>query len=335
MFAASMDLTFFALKVFIVLCMILIFIGGLIAILARGKGQTNTKISIKHLNEKLATYKQDLLEAITKPKDFKKYLKAKKTAEKEKKSATAPQKNIFLLRFDGDMKASGVDALREEVTAVLEIITPQDEVVVCLESPGGVVHGYGLAAAQLMRIRDQQIPLTVLVDKVAASGGYLMAAVANRIIAAPFAIIGSIGVIFQMPNFHRLLQDKHIDFEQVTAGSYKRTLTLFGQNTEEGREKLHQEIEAIHHIFKNLVSQYRPTLEIDKVATGEHWLATQALELNLVDALQTSDDFLCQQSKQADIYYVSYKEKKSLAKKLLASTKLFKENFHKVDGYQF
>lgn len=222
------------------------------------------------------------------------------------------------MNFDGDIKASAVTALREEVTAILGVATPNDEVVVKLESAGGMVHAYGLAASQLARLRARKIPLTIIVDKVAASGGYMMACIGNKILAAPFSIIGSIGVIVQLPNFHRLLKEKNIDFEQLTAGQYKRTITLFGKNTEEGREKMHQEIEDIHHLFKNLIKEYRHELDVEKVATGEHWLGAQALDLKLVDELKTSDDYLFEQSKQANLYEVTYRMKKSFLEKLSA-----------------
>jgi serine protease SohB len=187
-----------------------------------------------------------------------------------------------------------------------------------------MVHTYGLAAAQLQRFRQHHIPLTVIVDKVAASGGYMMASIGNKILAAPFAIIGSIGVIVQIPNFHRLLKEKHIDFEQLTAGNFKRTLTLFGQNTDEGRDKLREEIEEIHHLFKNLIQEHRQQLDIEKVSTGEHWLGQQALELNLVDQLMTSDDYLLAKSRDTNVYEISYRTKKSFVEKLTSSVSLFK-----------
>ena len=292
MLDAFIQLSFFTAKVFIVMIVILLLLAGILALIGRHKHKANGSIIIENLNEKYKKMKQHLSEVLLKPKEFKKYLKVQKSIDKKDQAMPSDKKNIFVIHFDGDMKASAVTGLREEVTAILTVAKSTDEVVVCIESGGGVVHGYGLAAAQLLRIRDKGLHLTAIVDKVAASGGYLMAVVAHKIIAAPFAIIGSIGVIVQLPNFHRLLKDKHIDFEQITAGSFKRTLTLFGQNTEEGREKLHQEIEAIHGLFKNLVYEYRTHLDIEKVATGEHWLGKQALALNLVDELNTSDDYL-------------------------------------------
>ena len=108
---------------------------------------------------------------------------------------------------------------------------------------------YGLAASQMQRIRDKKLKLTVCVDKVAASGGYMMAVVADKIIAAPFAVLGSIGVLAQVPNFHRLLKKHDVDFEMLTAGKYKRTLTMFGENTDKGREKFQEDIEDTHVLF--------------------------------------------------------------------------------------
>jgi serine protease SohB len=248
------------------------------------------------------------------------------SAEKDKTAdGTVRKKNIFVLNFDGDIKASAVTALREEITAILNVAGKQDEVLVRIESSGGMVHAYGLAAAQLARIRQQDIPLIVTVDKVAASGGYLMACIADKILAAPFAIIGSIGVIVQLPNFHRLLKEKNVDFEQITAGNFKRTLTLFGENTEAGREKCHHEIEEIHGLFKNLIHDNRPGVDIDKVATGEHWLAKQAIEFKLVDELRTSDDYLLEQSKTANLFEVNYHIKKSISEKLFSGVSLLKK----------
>lgn len=219
--------------------------------------------------------------------------------------------------------------MREEVTAILNVAKPQDEVVIKLDSPGGVVNGYGLAAAQLERIRANRIPLTVTIDKMAASGGYLMACVADRILAAPFAIIGSIGVIVQLPNFHRLLKNNNIDFEQHTAGEFKRTITLFGENTEEGRLKLQHEIEDIHQLFKNIITDHRPQIDIQQVATGEHWLGTQALELKLVDEIKTSDEYLTARAKDAHLYEIAYEVKKPFMSRFSAAANTL---VHKISG---
>ena len=221
----------------------------------------------------------------------------------------------------GDLWASimqgenAVDALREEISAVLTLARAGDSVLLRLESPGGVVHGYGLAASQLDRIKQQHIPLTIAVDKIAASGGYMMACIADKIIAAPFAIIGSIGVVAQLPNFHKLLKKNHIEVEQFTAGEFKRTVTMFAENTDKGRQKFQRELEDTHVLFKDFVRQHRPALEIDDVATGEHWFGYQALALKLVDELKTSDDYLLAQLKQRKVYKVKYAVRKSLAEK--------------------
>ncbi|HRD69637.1 MAG TPA: protease SohB [Legionella sp.] len=239
----------------------------------------------------------------------------KKTEKKKKKKATKP--NLFVIDFHGDIKASQVDQLRDEITSILCIAKPDDEVMLRLDSPGGAVNGYGLAAAQLQRIRDKKITLTVCIDKVAASGGYLMACVANKIIAAPFAIIGSIGVVAQIPNFHRWLKKNDVDVEVLTAGEYKRTLTLFAENTDKGRKKFQEDLEKIHTVFRNYVLSNRSQLDIDKVSTGEHWLAKDAFELKLVDQLSTSDEYLIDKMKDYGAFKLTIQPKSSLMSKLL------------------
>ena len=249
-------------------------------------------------------------------KDFKKFVKQQKQAGKDKPPGGGGKK-IFVLDFKGNIKASGVSALREEITAILTVATDKDEVVALLESGGGTVHGYGLGASQLRRIRDRGIKLTAAVDKVAASGGYMMACVADRIIAAPFAIVGSIGVLAQIPNFHRLLKKLDIDFEQITAGDYKRTLTLFGENTARDREKFQAELEDTHALFKEFVRDNRAQVDLDRIATGEHWYGKRALELQLVDELMTSDDYLSNAARDADIYRIKYQRKKPVAERVI------------------
>jgi serine protease SohB len=249
--------------------------------------------------------------------------KAEAKAEKERDKADAKSKEkrprAFVIDFKGDLKASAVPSLREEVSAVLEVATEDDQIIVRLENYGGVVHEHGLAASQLVRIRDRGIPLTIAVDKVAASGGYLMACVASKIVAAPFAILGSIGVIAQLPNFNRLMDSHGIDFEQITAGKYKRNVTIFGKNTDEDRAKLKEELEDVHKLFKGAVSKYRPDLDLDKIATGEHWYGTHAIELGLVDEIKTSDELLSELAKDVDLYRVAYKIKLPLQKRLMAN----------------
>ncbi|WP_315027563.1 protease SohB [Aggregatibacter segnis] len=254
--------------------------------------------------------------------------KAEKKAEKVKAKALKAQRkkgedteserkpSLYVLHFKGDISASETAALREEISAIVQVAKPNDEVLLCLESPGGVVHGYGLAASQLMRLKQHNIKLTVAVDKVAASGGYMMACVADKIVSAPFAIIGSIGVVAQIPNIHRLLKKHDVDVDVMTAGEYKRTVTMLGENTEKGKQKFQQELEETHQLFKQFVSQNRPHLDVDQVATGEHWFGQQALNLNLVDEIMTSDDLLLQAMKEKQLIGVKYVVKKSLLQKV-------------------
>lgn len=281
------------------------------------------ELRITRLSEQYQEMQEEMSLALLDAHQQKLWLKAQKKkhkqdakAAKAKAKLNAPQSEakprVYVLDFKGSMDAHEVSSLREEVTAVLAVAKAQDQVVVRLESPGGVVHGYGLAASQLQRLRDKQIPLTVAVDKVAASGGYMMACVADNIVAAPFSIIGSIGVVAQIPNFNRFLKNKEIDIELHTAGQYKRTLTLLGENTEEGRQKFREDLNETHHLFKDFVHRMRPTLDIEQVATGEHWYGTQAQEKGLVDAVGTSDDLLLNLMAGHELVGVRFTQRKRL-----------------------
>ncbi|WP_024326135.1 protease SohB [Thioalkalivibrio sp. AKL19] len=230
---------------------------------------------------------------------------------------TAERPRVYVLRFDGDIRASSVESLREEVTAILTMARPeQDRAIICLESPGGLVPSYGLAAAQLARLREGGLDLTVAVDRVAASGGYMMAAVGHRIVAAPFAVLGSIGVVAQIPNFHRWLSRNDIDVELLTAGEYKRTLTMLGENTDEGRKKFREQLEEAHELFKTFLARYRPQLDLDLVATGEHWYGEQAREMGLADELRTSDDLLLELTREADVFELTYHRPQTLGRRI-------------------
>lgn len=291
------------------------------SIVAASKKQVDKKdsLEVKKLNKKYDEMAKAMNAGMLSKDKLKKYLKDEKEklkgAQKDKKDEIE-KKRIYVLNFHGDIRASAVASLREEITAILTVAGKDDEVFLRLESGGGVVHGYGLAASQLMRLREKEIPLTVSVDKVAASGGYMMACVANRILAAPFAIIGSIGVIAQVPNFHKVLKKHDVEFDQFTAGEFKRTVTMFGENTDEAKAKFREEIEDIHVLFKDFIVQHRPEVDIVKVSTGESWPGTRALERNLVDELKTSDDYLLENSQSADIYEIKYVSKKSVFEKL-------------------
>lgn len=309
----------FLAKIISIAAAILIVAAGIFAIARKGKLQDKNKLEVKNLNEKYNEFSETLNTETLNKKQLKQWLKEEKAKAKAEEKNEEPKKRIFVLEFQGDIKASAVSALREEITGILQVAKPTDEVVVCIESGGGMVSPYGLAASQLQRLKQQKIPLTIIIDKIAASGGYLMACVGDKILAAPFAIIGSIGVVAQIPNFHRLLKKHDVDFELLTAGEYKRTLTIFGENTEKGREKMQEDLEEIHVFFKDFITQNRPQVNIQQVATGEHWLASKALEFKLVDDLMTSDDYLLKSSQQADVYHLSYTGKKSLAEKLSAA----------------
>ena len=306
----------FVAKTLTIVLGILLVVVGIIVAASRSKEHSEEHIEVTPLNEEYDETSSSIKSVILSKEEQKKVEKEQKAKKKaEKKSADHDKPKIFVLNFEGDIKASAVENLREEITAILMVARKQDEVFVKLQSPGGMVNTYGLAASQLKRIRDHDIKLTVAVDQVAASGGYMMACVANHIIAAPFSIIGSIGVVAQMPNFNRLLKKHDIDYELVTAGEYKRTLTMFGENTDEGRSKFKEDIEDIHVLFKDFVSHQRPVVDIKKVSTGEYWFGTRALELDLVDELKTSDDYLLEKVKEAKLYKVEHKKKKNFSEK--------------------
>jgi len=315
----------FLAKTVTIVIAIIIIIATAVANTMKQRGEDEGSIIITHLNKEINDLKDEIVKAVEDEHTLKKVLKEeKKKAKKEKKAKKKSlgkegdaKKRIFVLNFDGDPKASQVDELRKAITAVLTMAKPEkDEVMLRLESPGGMVHAYGLAASQLQRIRSREIPLTICVDKVAASGGYMMACVANKLIAAPFAYIGSIGVLVQLPNFNRLLKDKHVDYEMVTAGEYKRTLTMFGENTKKDREKMEEDIQEVHTLFKDFVRTSRPDMAIDKLATGETWLGSRARELGLVDETGTSDEYIAAACDNAEVYEVAYEKKKKITDKL-------------------
>lgn len=309
------DYGLFLAKLGTVAVIIVVVVGVIAASAKRGIHQEG--LSVEHLNKRLEALGDTVRRAVHGKAQFKQTSKERKKEKKEFAKKGSQRKRVYVIDFKGDIRATATSSLREEVSAVLAVASEDDQVLVRLENSGGTVHEHGLAASQLLRIKEKNIPLTVSVDKVAASGGYLMACVASHIIAAPFAIIGSIGVIAQLPNFHRFLEDRGVDFEQVTAGRYKRTLTMFGKNTDEGRGKLKEEIEDVHELFKTQISGHRPQIDIDRVSTGEHWYGTRALELGLIDEIRTSDDFLSEAAAESDLYRLTFKRHRPLPERLL------------------
>ncbi|WP_028669997.1 protease SohB [Saccharospirillum impatiens] len=290
--------------------LVVILVIGLVAVARASQGssggskKSGGRLQIEKLNDRLEAGADRVRQVVMSKKAYKshhKSLKAERKAAAEKETS-----QVWVLRFKGDMHASQVDNLRREVTAIIQVANATDEVVVVLESPGGAVSGYGLAASQLVRVKEAGLSLTVCVDKVAASGGYMMACIADRIIAAPFAVVGSIGVLAQVPNIHKLLQRHQVDVEVLTAGKHKAPMTLMGEKTEEGRQKLLDDLKAIHERFKELVGRYRPQLDLAAVTEGDFWLAEDARELGLVDQLETSDAYLLGKVKTNDVVSVTW-----------------------------
>ena len=317
----------FILEILTILLLILAIVGLVISYRQHNKSKIG-ELEIKDLSEEFDHQVRVLRDFYLSEEELKQQAKAEKKAEKQKskkrkeklkkgESLDEEKKScVYVLDFHGDISASETTALREEISAILNVAKPEDEVLLRLESPGGIVHDYGFAASQLARLKQKGIKLTIAVDKVAASGGYMMACIADKIVSAPFAIIGSIGVVAQIPNIHRLLKKYDVDVDVMTAGEFKRTVTMLGENTEKGKQKFQQELEETHQLFKQFVLQNRPHLDIDKIATGEHWFGTQALELKLVDEITTSDDLILDKMKEKRVLAVKYRLKKSLIKKL-------------------
>ena len=313
----------------VTLALAVLFVVFMIAAIAarnRGAAKDTGSLHVTNLNDEIEDMKDELRHEVLDPDLLKAEDKAERKREKAERkarskdlSAASERKRIYVLDFDGDIQASQVEELLHTITAVLSFARPHvDEVLLRLESPGGMVHAYGLAASQLARLRKHKVALTICVDKVAASGGYMMACVADTLFAAPFAYIGSIGVLVQLPNVHRLLKDHKIDVEMITAGEYKRTLTTIGENTDKGRAKVQEDVDEMHGLFKSFILEYRPALDIGEVATGEIWTGAQALAKGLVDGIETSDEWLLARSKDADLHSVSWEHKRKFIDRLAA-----------------
>jgi serine protease SohB len=308
-------------------------LSALVSLRSQGRRHVHkATIHVTHLNEEYEELRDSVKQVVLDRHSWKLLQKLDKkrhkSEEKERKqrskqaesgngeSAEQRKKRAYVLNFDGDIAASAVDSLRQEITAVLSMAEPQDEVILRLESPGGMVHAYGLASSQLSRIKEKNIPLTICVDKVAASGGYMMACLADRLIAAPFAIVGSIGVLIQLPNFHRVLKKHDVDYETIAAGEYKTTLSTFGEITPKGREKVREEVQEMHVLFKDWVKQHRPIVPIDDIATGEIWVGLQAKALHMIDEIGTSDACIISACESADVYEIRYEIRKTISDKL-------------------
>lgn len=325
----------FLAKVVTLVAAFIVVIGAMIAIGGRGRRVAGKgAISVVRLNDELDDMRDAMKKVVYDKDTFKHEQKrerkrhkaearelknARKSLESDSEIDPHSKKRVYIVDFNGDIQASEVESLREEITAILSLATSQDEVLVRLESPGGMVHAYGLAASQLSRIKEHGIPLTVCVDMVAASGGYMMACLADRLVAAPFAILGSIGVLVQMPNFHRLLHKHEVDYETISAGEFKTTLTTFGEITQHGRDKVKEDVEEMHAIFKDWVKQHRPAVEIDSIATGETWVGLQALERSMIDEIITSDECIVRACDDADVFAVRFEIRRTISDKLGAA----------------
>jgi serine protease SohB len=232
----------------------------------------------------------------------------KKTKELDEKPLA--ERPIAVVSFDGDVRATK----RKIVSALIdELIVNKDklsEAVVVVNSPGGSVAEYGLLYAEMERIRAAGISLTVCIDTYAASGGYLMSLPANRIVAAPFAFVGSVGVVAYSPNIHRLLKKHDIEPRLFTAGEFKRTVTLIGDDDEEAKQHFQHQLESLHGLFLAAVKKYRTGANFEKIGTGDHWTAeeSQTQNLGLVDHIATSREYLLKLNADRDLVHLSQKK---------------------------
>lgn len=309
---------------------LLVVLGAGAAATMRTRTRSRERLDLQRLNERYHDMAERIESTFARRRPPWRRKKRDRPARQSDSSEAGERPRLFILDFHGDLRASATESLREEISAILTAARPDDKVLLRLESAGGLVHNYGLAASQLVRLRERGIHTTVSIDRVAASGGYLMASVADHLIAAPFAIVGSIGVVAQVPNFHRLLKNHEVDFELHTAGEFKRTLTLFGENTDAARAKVREELAEVHHLFKDHIARYRPSVEPDRIATGEHWLGKRAQELGLVDALGTSDDYILARLKTMDLISLRFRRREPMTRRLTLG---FESLLNRLTGY--
>ena len=314
-----LDYAAFLLKAATVVIAIVVVLMAIVSLGARRAPKSNEGyIEIAFFNDRLRDWQHAVSNAGLSSKAYRKVDKAERKQRAANDKTSSEQKpRVYVVRFEGDIRASQVEALRREITAVLTAARAEDEVVAVIDSPGGEVSSYGLAASQLARVRQRSIPLTVAVDRVAASGGYLMAVVANRILAAPFALVGSIGVAAEIPNVHRLLRKFDVEYDVFTAGEHKRPVTVFGENTEAGRAKLQEELDDVHSLFREFVGTYRPAIDVSKIATGEAWMGQRAKDLALIDELTTSDEYLAAACERAEVFEVKWVQPKRPLERVL------------------
>jgi serine protease SohB len=231
------------------------------------------------------------------------------------------KKRCFVIDFNGDIMATQSKALNFEITSVICSAQEGDEVLIRLQSPGGAAHAYGYAASQIERLKK---------------AGILMACVADEIIAAPFAIIGSVGVVSEFPNFFSFMRNLGIDYKQYTAGKYKRTVSPLGEITDEGEEKFKEDLVEMYDLFRDHVSSHRENLDMDVIATGEHWQGIKALELGLVDKIETAEEYILDRLTSFEFAKITYVgDRKTLAEKIGASlvANVFGQFFSRINSF--
>jgi protease-4 len=159
-------------------------------------------------------------------------------------------------------------------------------VIVHLNSPGGTTAGSEQLHDALMRVREHK-PLVVVVDGLAASGGYIAALAGEHIVAQETSLIGSIGVLFQYPNVGDLLKTLGIKVEEIKSTPLKAAPNGFEPTSPEARAAIESIVSDSYSWFRDLVKQRRrlDDAQLEKVADGRVFTGRQGISLNLVDEL--------------------------------------------------
>ena len=155
----------------------------------------------------------------------------------------------------------------------------------------------------------------------------MMAVVADRIVASRLAVIGSIGVVGQVPNVHRLLKRFDIDVLEMTAGTNKRPVSLIGPLTDQGIETFKKQLSDTHRLFRDHVHRFRPQLDIEAVSNGDIWHGVDALTHGLIDEIATSDEMIdrARHEGDLDVFSIRWRQAKNLRERLEESVSLITE----------
>ena len=250
--------------------------------------------------------------------------------------------NLYYLEFEGDIQASEAAKLKQEILVCLQVAKPTDVFLILVESSGGSVSNYGDLYSVMEMIKKRGHTLWVAIDRVAASGGYLISLPADKIFATPFALIGSIGVLSEVPNFGGLLDKYGVKMEEYTAGERKMNISMFRENGEEQKEHHRKKLGKIHELFKAQLVKYRGGLiekkgvDIGELMEGDFWMGENAFELGLVDELKSSVEILLDEKDHFNILKVNYHNEPKMAGimgMLKPKMKFNPQYFHQMIGF--